>query len=133
MPVLLNAKREKFIQNLISGMSQRKAYRDAYPSSRRWKDEVVDRKASNLLNGNGEVLGRYQELLKQQENEALLTRHEKRKLLADVARDKTEKPENRIRAIDLDNKMEGEYIEKLNIDGDFGMNISVDYGDDNNE
>ena len=131
MSILKNPRHEKFIQNIVSGMSQRQAYREAFPSAKKWKDSVVDSRASDLF--SGKVLVRYQELIKQQETEALLTRHEKRKLLADVARDKTEKSENRIRAIDLDNKMEGEYTEKLSIDGDFGMNISVDYGDDDDE
>nr|WP_242480280.1 hypothetical protein [Lactococcus lactis] len=42
MPVLENARHEKFVQCLISGMSQRKAYREAIKQSKNWKDETVD-------------------------------------------------------------------------------------------
>ena len=61
----LTAKQEHYIQGLISGLSQREAYRQAYPSSRKWKDNVVDSKASDMLkNGaNGKVFERYEEVL----------------------------------------------------------------------
>ena len=49
------------MQELINGKSQRAAYREAYPSSRKWKDKNVDSRASNLLK-NDKVLARYLEL-----------------------------------------------------------------------
>lgn len=45
----LTAKREKFIQEIVKGKSQREAYRTAYPKSRNWKDASVDAAASNML------------------------------------------------------------------------------------
>ncbi|MFB5068298.1 MAG: terminase small subunit [Aerococcus sanguinicola] len=72
--IKLTAKQEKFVHSLaIAGLSQRKAYRLAYPSSEKWKDEVVDSKASNLLK-NGKVLARYRELLQQSSNMILWSR-----------------------------------------------------------
>ena len=61
---MLTDKREKFAQNLNAGLSQRQAYREAYPKSRNWKDATVDKRASELFK-NREVLGRYQELQKE--------------------------------------------------------------------
>lgn len=61
---MLTDKREKFVQNLNAGLSQRQAYREAYPKSRNWKDATVDKRASELFK-NREVLGRYQELQKE--------------------------------------------------------------------
>lgn len=54
-------KQERFIRNQLNGMSQRQAYREAYPNSRKWKDKNVDSRASNLLK-NDKVLARYLEL-----------------------------------------------------------------------
>lgn len=113
MAVLKNPRQEKFVQDLIKGMSQRKAYRDAFPNSVKWKDETVDSKASDLF--SGKVLERYQEIQNEQKEEALLTRWEKRKILADIARDKENAPSDRTRAIDTDNKMENEYINKIEV------------------
>ena len=58
---MLTQKQEKYVQELINGKSQRVAYREAYPSSRKWKDKNVDSRASNLLKKD-KVLARYLEL-----------------------------------------------------------------------
>lgn len=71
----LTTKQELFVQQLIAGQSQRQAYRSAYPSAKKWKDNVVDNKASELLK-NGEVSVRYRELLKQFSNMALWSREQ---------------------------------------------------------
>ena len=57
----LTSKQEKFCQNIINGMSQVDAYRDAYPSSLKWKDNSVYCKAS-LLKDNVKVVQRIDEL-----------------------------------------------------------------------
>ena len=71
----LTTKQELFVQQLVTGQSQRQAYRKAYPSAKKWKDNVVDNKASELLK-NGEVSVRYRELLKQFSNMALWSREQ---------------------------------------------------------
>ena len=71
----LTPKQELFVQGIISGLSQRQAYRKAYPSAKKWRDNVVDNKASELLK-NGEVLVRYRELLKQFSNMSLWAREQ---------------------------------------------------------
>lgn len=71
----LTTKQELFVQQLVAGQSQRQAYRKAYPSAKKWKDNVVDNKASELLK-NGEVSVRYRELLKQFSNMALWSREQ---------------------------------------------------------
>lgn len=57
-------KQEKYIQALIRGETQRVAYREAYPSSRKWKDASVDVAASNLIK-NSKVILRYNEVKEQ--------------------------------------------------------------------
>ena len=71
----ITPKQELFVQGIISGLSQRQAYRQAYPSAIKWRDKVVDNKASELLK-NGEVLVRYRELLKQFSNMSLWSREQ---------------------------------------------------------
>ena len=71
----LTDKQERFVQELIRGKSQREAYRTAYPKSVKWKNEVVDVKASELLK-NSKVLVRYNEihdrLIKEAEDECIV-------------------------------------------------------------
>lgn len=73
--VKLTPKQEIFVQQLISGLSQRKAYRVAYSNSETWKDAVVDSKASTLFT-EPKILERYRELLKENSNMALWTREQ---------------------------------------------------------
>lgn len=88
--VKLTQKQEKFVQELIKGKSQRQAYRAAYPNSKKWKDNVVDVKASELLK-NGKVSVRYNELrgkvIKRAEEKAIITAEEIIQGIADIAKD----------------------------------------------
>ena len=71
----LTAKEEKYVQGLVAGLSQRKAYREAYPNSINWKDRTVDSRASELLKKSN-VLGRYNDLMSQHKEKALWTREQ---------------------------------------------------------
>ena len=70
----LTVKQEKFVQALISGKSQRIAYKEAYNATK-MKDEVIDVRASELLK-NSKVRVRYEELLEEHKEKALYTREE---------------------------------------------------------
>lgn len=113
MPTLDNARHEKFVQCLISGMSQRKAYREAFAQSSRWKDETVDSKASNLLKID-KVWTRFKELQELAQDQAILTRKERMVLLSDIAR-KGEKDADMIKAIDTLNKMDNLYVNRTEV------------------
>ncbi len=56
-------KTEKFIQAILNGKSQRKAYREVFPQARKWKDTTVDVKASELYRSK-EVQDRLQAVVK---------------------------------------------------------------------
>ena len=73
--LVLTAKREKFARGLVAGLSQRQAYYEAYPNSKKWKPETVDNKASKLFKEN-EILARYNALMEEHKNKALWTREE---------------------------------------------------------
>ena len=123
----LTPKQERFIQNIVSGMSQRQAYKDAY-NAENMKDETIDNEAYKLFNNN-EISIRYKELMQQLEDEAIMTAIEKRRMLREMALNKENSITDRIKAIDTDNKMAGEYTTK--IEGDIGITtIKVDVVDE---
>lgn len=70
----LTPKQELFVQGVVSGLSQRQAYRQAYKADR-MKDETVDARASELLK-DGKVTVRYRELLKQFSTMSLWSREQ---------------------------------------------------------
>jgi hypothetical protein len=115
MAALSNPRWEDYAQARAAGMSQRKAYRVAYPHSEKWTDATVDVKASNLEKED-KVKIRYQELKEDAANAAggaVMTRNEKRKMLAEMARDTKLSVRERQAAIDIDNKMEDEYLTRV--------------------
>lgn len=61
---MLTPKQELFVKGLVEGKTQRQAYYAAYPSSRKWKEAVVDTKASALFRegAGGQVKSRFEEL-----------------------------------------------------------------------
>lgn len=85
----LTAKQEKFAQELAKGKSQRVAYRAAYPNSRKWKDSVVDSRASTMFNKNEKVMARYNELrarvVKKAEDECIASAKDVIRELAKIA------------------------------------------------
>lgn len=63
---MLTPKEEKFCQNLeVKRMSQRKAYVDAYPHSKKWQPTTVDVKACQLANKDN-IMIRRKELRQEQ-------------------------------------------------------------------
>lgn len=128
MPILENARHEKFVQCLIAGMSQRQAYREAFKRSIRWKDETVDSNASRLLK-TSKVLTRYKELQEEAQDAAIMTRKERMVVLSDIAQN-AEKEADMIKAIDTLNKMDGDYTSKVELSGEVKTNpfaeLSVD-------
>ena len=141
--MVLTPKQEKFIQNIVSGMSQRQAYKEAY-NAENMTDESIDVQASILFN-NDKVAIRYKELMEKLEDKAIMTAQERMKWLTEVVNDiqreecRIKTPDNeeivmgmknadlntKMKAIDILNKMSGEYTTK--IEGDIGItSIRVD-------
>ncbi len=73
--VKLTPKQERFVQGLISGLSQRQAYIEAGYSTEGKTDNYIDTEASKLFK-NPKVFQRYQELLDEHKNKALWTRED---------------------------------------------------------
>lgn len=117
MPVLKNPRHEAYVQALITGMSQRQAYITAYPHAAKWKEDSVDNKAYNVLK-RGEVWARYNELQHELANAAVMTAEYKRNLLKSFADNEDNSITDRLKAIDIDNKMSGEYISKVAVSAD---------------
>ena len=71
---MLTAKQEKFVQGLVSGLSQRQAYIQAY-STKNMKDATIDNNAYKLMQNN-EISTRYKQLMDEHKKKALWTREE---------------------------------------------------------
>lgn len=70
----LTPKQEKYIIGLVSGLSQREAYKQSY-DCKNMKDATIDNKASALYR-KGEIRARYEELMAEHKNKALWTKEQ---------------------------------------------------------
>ncbi len=134
----LNIKQEKFIQNIVKGMSQREAYKDAYNA--KYKDEVIDVRACELFNSS-KVQVRYKEIMVQLEDKTIMSAKERMKWLTEVVKgiqtnttygENGQEYENeayisdKMKAIDLLNKMDGQYVQRFEADLDFNIRVELD-------
>ena len=132
---MLTAKQEKFVRNLIQGMSQREAYKNSYDAEN-MSDKVIDNEASKLFNSH-EISVRYKELQDKLDNATIMTAQERLEYLTgiimDIQKEQGEVPADlntKIRAIDIMNKMQGEYIQKIEADVNSEVNITIELSDD---
>ena len=137
--VKLTANQEEFVINLISGMTQREAYKEAF-SCVGQKDSTIDAKASKLF-GQAKIKQRYEELqdlLKERQDiKAIMTAEERMEWLTKVVSGEIEediivvetdpqtgkkkeipktrppKLDIRLKALDILNKMSGVYVTKV--------------------
>ena len=124
MAELQNARHEKFAQGIASGLSQRKAYRAAFPNSAKWKDTTVDNRASELAK-TSEVLGRLEELAQKASNDAIMDAAERKEWLTRIIKSGTEETKDKLKAVDLLNRMDGTYITKVEVDANVNVTDRV--------
>lgn len=137
----LTPKQEKFIQNIVSGMSQRQAYKDAY-NAENMTDESIDVEACKLFNDT-KISLRYQELMEELKDKAIMSAKERMIWLTDVIREiqredvyvrnsegkdilmgsKNADLNTKMKAMDILNKMSGEYV--TNIKGDLNLSYEA--------
>ena len=135
----LTPKQERFIQNIVSGMSQRQAYKDAY-NTENMKDETIDTEACLLFNDQ-KVAKRYRELMDKLEEKAIMSAKERMIWLTEVINNaqkeelyvknsegeeillgsKNADLSTKMKAVDILNKMSGEYTTKL--EGNIGVKL----------
>jgi len=108
---MLTPKQEKFVQNIIEGMSQADAYRSAY-NTKRMTDKSIHEAASRLMN-DSKIASRVQELRDQLEDESIMSAKERLKWLTKIIKSENETTADKLRASDQMNKMQGEYTQKV--------------------
>ena len=125
---MLTAKQEKFVQNIIQGMSQADAYRSAY-SAKRMSDNAIYREAS-LLMANPKVAQRLGEISAKADKPTIMTAQKRLEWLTDRIADEDIDINAKLKAIDIMNKMQGEYVQKVEAEVTNAVNISIELSDD---
>lgn len=109
---MLTDKQEKFAQSVaLEGMCLSDAYRSAYDTSR-MKDKTINEKASRLA-ADGNIRARIDELRASMASPKIMTAQERMEWLTKVIQNEKESTKNRLSASDQMNKMQGEYVTKV--------------------
>ena len=107
---MLTAKQEQFVNNIIKGMSQADAYRSDYDTTK-MSDNAIYREAS-LLMSNPKITQRFAELSSRAEKGKVMSAQDRLEWLSKVINGDDD-INAKLKAIDIMNKMEGEYIQKV--------------------
>lgn len=139
MPVLKNAKHEKFIQNVVKGMTQTEAYKEAFKVN--YDDNAIKINANKLFK-SPKIQERYKEILGKLEDKTIMSAKERMEWLTNVVNgqvteeyrlwdkdtesyislEKVADINTKIKAVDTLNKMSGEYVTKV----EGNMNVSYE-------
>lgn len=125
---MLTAKQETFAQNIVSGMNQADAYRSAYPNQR-MTDKTIWETASKLIK-NPKVIARIQELRAQLAKPTIMSAQERLEWLTALIKSEEETTSDKLKAADIMNKMQGEYVQKIEADVKSEVNICIELSDD---
>lgn len=115
---ILEPRDEDFIQEFIlNGGNRTQAYIKSHKINvAKWKPESINCEASKLFN-SPKIHQRYIELLEENKETYISNVIEKRKMLKDMMLDEKSSLSDRLKAVDIDNKMDGSYQENINISG----------------
>lgn len=113
---MLTAKEEKFCINVFSGMTYIDAYKNSYDAEN-MKDETIYVKASEMMKKD-KIKVRIQQLRSEANSDKILSAIQRKEILTDIVLNR-DNDDSRMKAIDILNKMDGEYITK--IEGDIGI------------
>jgi len=119
---MLTEQQEKYCVNIVSGMSQTAAYKDAY-DAKDMKIESIYVEASKLMD-NPKITLRIEELRKEARSDRIINTIQKKELLTQWIYDADTSKTDRLKALDILNKMDGEYTEKIEAKQE--INISID-------
>ena len=116
----MNNQQKVFCQEYVkNGMNGTKAYMKAYSDV---SEETARVNASRLLT-NANVKKYIEELQNKKEDKAIMSIQDRKKWLTDLISSKKEKSiSNKLKALEILNKMDGVYTQKVEVQGDMNLN-----------
>lgn len=124
----LTPQQEEFAKKIAEGMNYSDAYRSAY-NTKKMTDKSIWEKASELAN-NVKVTARLQELRDLAAMPTIMTAQERKAYLTQVIKNPEEATSDKLKAIDLMNKMDGEYVQKVEAEVKTETTINIELVED---
>ena len=124
---MLTGKQEEFAKNIVQGMSQADAYRSAYDAED-MSDAAIYVEASRLMD-NPNVALRIKELRDELAKPTIMSAQDRLEWLSYLV-NADAGTTDKLRAIDIMNRMTGEYVQKIEADVKGDVHINIELSDD---
>lgn len=121
---MLTKSQEQFARCIVEGLNQTEAYRSAYPKNRS-SDKTIWERAS-VLAKHPKVQERIKELRDELAKESIMTAQERLEWLTSIIKSENETTSDKLRASDQMNKMQGEYVQKVEASVNGDLNITIE-------
>ena len=125
---MLTSNQEEFVKRVAEGMSYADAYRSAYPKQK-MSDKTIWEAASRLMK-NDKVVARLKELRDISAKDTIMSAQKRLEWLTEAIADKDVAINDKLKAIDIMNKMQGEYTQKVQAEVTNAVNINIELSDD---
>lgn len=126
---MLTPKQEKFAQGVaLEEMNYSDAYRSAY-SVKNMSDKSIWDAASKLAS-HSEVSQRIKELKESLVTPKIMSAQKRLEWLSEVIQSDNENTNDKLKAADIMNKMQGEYVQKVQAEVTNAVNINIELSDD---
>ena len=125
----LTAQQDKFAQAIaLEDMNQSDAYRSAY-NTKGMSDKTINEKASRLASQD-KVRARIQELRDTLVSPKIMSAQKRLEWLTRLIENEEETTGDKLKAIDIMNKMQGEYVQKVEAEVKAETTINIELVDD---
>ena len=125
---MLTAKQEEFAKAIVEGMNQADAYRSAY-STKNMADKTVWENASRLA-ADSKVSARIKELRDQIATTKIMSAQRRLEWLTEVIMNGDVSTSDKLKAADIMNKMQGEYVQKIAAEVQTETTINIELVDE---
>ena len=115
----LSAKQQNFVRDIITGMGPSEAYRNNYKTAKNWGNQSVASEANKLLN-MPHIAKEMRRLKDEADTTAIASREDRLRFLTEVMNTEENELRDRIKAVEVMNRMSGDNIQTTN------ANISID-------
>lgn len=125
---MLTPKQEQFAKAIaLDGMNYSDAYRSAY-NTERMSDKTINEKAS-LLKDDDKVRARIKELRKEIDTPRIMSAQKRKEWLTEIINDAEVDINARLKASDQLNRMDGEYVQKVEAEVKNAVSINIELVD----
>ena len=125
---MLTAKQEEFAKAIVEGMNQADAYRSAY-SCKNMSDKTIWEAASRLT-ADSKVSARIKELRDQIATTKIMSAQRRLEWLTEVILNQDISTSDKLKAADIMNKMQGEYVQKIAAEVQTETTINIELVDE---